>query len=138
MVRSIVTYLLLVGVPLAGLLWILDRGEQHVAPPAIKGAWSVDGQLTRCLGAQPTELVFEQSGRFVHVTLGAAKGDARLDDAHLRATLVEHGGACGTIEIVGDFDEVAEQFTGRASSTGCEACSEVSVVARRVAIAEEE
>jgi hypothetical protein len=133
MAKSIITYLLLVGVPFAGLMWILERGEGHVAPPAIKGGWSVEGPLASCLGEQPIEVVFEQSGRFVHVTLGAARGDARLDDTHLRATIVDHEGGCGTIEIEGDFDEATEQFRGRASSTGCEACSDVPVVARRAA-----
>lgn len=133
MVKTIVTYLLMVGIPLAGLLWILDEGEKYVAPPAIKGHWAIEDsgetQLTSCFGEQPSELVFEQSGRFIHITLGGAKGNGRFDDEHLSANL--GGGACGTIELEGSFDEATEQFTGRATASGCEACSEIGVVARR-------
>jgi hypothetical protein len=132
MIKSIVTYLLLIGIPLAGLLWILDYGAAIEAPPAIEGDWKVEGDLTGCLGEQPTTLSFHQSGRFVQVELGAASGEARLDDERLSAHVVEPSGACTGVELEGAFDEATEQFTGRVSGSGCRACRDVEIMAKRV------
>jgi hypothetical protein len=133
MVKSIITYLFLVGIPLAGLLWILDYGEQRTAPPAIAGSWQIDGALTGCLDVQPTELAFQQSGRFVQVTLGEAKGEARLDGEQLHASVVEPSGPCTSVELEGSFDEATQRFVGHATGTGCDACQGVELEARRSA-----
>jgi hypothetical protein len=132
MVKYVLTYLILVGIPLAGLLWILDHGGQRIAPPAITGAWQIEGSLTSCLAAQPAELAFQQSGRFVQVALGGASGEARLDGEALRASVVEPNGVCRSVELEGSFDATTERFTGRATGSGCDACREVDFVAQRV------
>lgn len=132
MLKSILIYLILVGIPLAGLLWILDHGGQRLAPPAITGAWQIEGSLTSCLGAQPAELAFQQSGRFVQVALGGASGEARLDGEQLRASIVEPNGVCSSVELEGSFDATTERFVGQATGSGCEACRGVDFVATRV------
>ena len=132
MIKSIVTYLLLIGIPLAGLLWILDYGAALEAPPAIEGDWQVEGPLTKCLGTQPTTLSFHQSGRFVQAKLGEASGEARLDDERLHARVVEPGGPCTGVDLEGSFDAATELFTGRVSGTGCDACRNIDIVAKRV------
>jgi hypothetical protein len=131
MVKSIITYLFLVGIPLAGLLWMLDYGEQKIAPPTIAGAWVIDGALTGCLAVEPKQLAFEQSGRFIQVALGEARGEARLDGDSLRASVVEPGGACTSIEIEGSFDAATERFVGQATGIGCDVCQAVALQARR-------
>jgi hypothetical protein len=139
MVKSILTYLFMVGIPLAGLLWILDYGGQRIAPPAIAGTWQIEGSLTSCLGAQPSELAFQQSGRFVRVTLGDASGEARLDDEQgeqLHASVVEANGPCSSVELEGSFETGApgsgiERFVGQATGSGCDACRGVEFVASR-------
>jgi hypothetical protein len=131
MVKSIFTYLCLVGIPLVGLLWILDYGGRRTAPPAITGAWQIEGSLTSCFGAQPPELAFQQSGRFVQVALGAASGDARLDGEDLHASIVEPNGPCSSVALDGSFDEATERFVGQLTGSGCDACRGVELVAKR-------
>jgi hypothetical protein len=136
MVKSILTYLFMVGVPLVGLLWILDYGGRQTAPPAIAGTWQIEGSLTSCLGAQPSELAFEQSGRFVRVALGAASGEARLKGDELHASVVEPNGPCSSVELDGSFETGAEgsgtkRFVGQATGSGCDACRGVEFVASR-------
>jgi hypothetical protein len=132
MVKSIISYLFMVGIPLAGLLWILDYGEQRIAPPAIAGAWQIEGSLTGCLDAPATELAFQQSGRFVQVSLGEASGDARLDGDELHASVAEQGGPCTSVELEGSFDAASERFIGQATGIGCEACDGVAIEAQRM------
>lgn len=132
MVKSIFTYLFLVGVPLAGLLWILDYGGRRTAPRAIGGAWQIEGSLTGCLDAQPSELAFQQSGRFVQVALGQASGEARLDGEQLHASVVEPNGPCSSVELEGSFDADTQRFVGRATGSGCEACRGVEFAANRL------
>lgn len=137
MVKSILTYLFLVGTPLVGLLWILDYGSQRIAPPAITGAWQIEGSLTSCLEGQPSELAFQQSGRFVQVSIGSANGEARLDGEELHASVVEPNGPCSSVELEGSFEtgaegSVTERFTGRATGRGCDACRGVEFVAERI------
>jgi hypothetical protein len=133
MVKSIITYLFLVGIPLAGLLWILDYGEQRIAPPAIAGHWQIESSLTGCLDAPPTELAFQQSGRFVQISIGQASGDARLDGEQLHASVVEPNGPCTSVELEGSFDAASERFIGQATGTGCDACQGVAIEAQRIA-----
>lgn len=131
MIKSILTYLFMVGIPLVGLLWILDFGGQRIAPPAIAGAWQIEGSLTSCLGAQPSELAFQQSGRFVQVVLGGASGEARLDGDELHASVVEPNGPCSSVELAGSFDATTERFVGQLTGSGCDACRGVELVAKR-------
>ncbi len=142
MVKSIITYLFLVGLPLAGLLWILDYGARLTAPPAIAGDWQIEGSLTSCLDEQPSTLAFQQSGRFIRVTLASASGrlasgDARLDGEQLRASVVEPDGPCTSVALEGSFDATGERFVGRATGTGCDVCRGVDFVAQRVPLVEE-
>jgi hypothetical protein len=131
MVKSVLTYLAMVGIPVAGLLGILDYGAELTAPPAITGGWQVEGSLTSCLLAQPSELAFQQSGRFLQVSLGAASGDARLDGDELRAHVVEPNGPCTSVELEGSFDATSERFVGQATGSGCDACRGIDFVALR-------
>jgi hypothetical protein len=131
MIKSIISYLFLVGIPLGGLLWILDYGDRRLAPPAIAGSWVIEGSLAGCLEAEASELALDQSGRFVQVELGEASGEARLDGDELRASIVEPDGPCTSIEIVGSFDATGERFVGQATGFGCDVCQAVAVQAKR-------
>jgi hypothetical protein len=130
--KSIISYLFLVGIPLAGLLWILDYGEQRIAPPAIAGQWQIEGALSGCLDAPPTELAFQQSGRFIQVALGEATGEARLDGEELHASVVEPSGPCTRVELEGSFDAASERFIGQATGIGCHTCEGVAIEAQRI------
>ena len=75
--RHVISYLLFVGVPLAGLLGVIRVGQGIEAPLAVHGAWAVqpmaapDRVCTRYLltGADST-LTISQSGRELTATLG--------------------------------------------------------------------
>lgn len=75
--RSFFSYLLFVGVPLAGLLGVLQVGQGLEAPLAVHGAWAVQPMpapvrvCTRYLltGAD-SSLTISQSGRELTATLG--------------------------------------------------------------------
>jgi hypothetical protein len=69
--KSLLLYLLLVGLPVAGVLGILHAGRGLQAPPAIGGAWRTDAS-----GQGPAaEIVLAQSGEHVEV---AVAGGPRL------------------------------------------------------------
>jgi hypothetical protein len=131
MIKSIITYLLMIGIPLLGLLWILDWGEGRLeAPPAIAGSWQIEGSLAECFAAPPSELAVQQSGRFLQVALGSASGDAKLDGHELRASVSDPEGPCGKVEVEGSFDLAAQRFAGRATGD-CDACRDVYFAAQR-------
>jgi hypothetical protein len=68
--KSLAAYVLLVGVPLAGLVAILRAGGRLHAPPPIAGEWRVQGGP---LGIDPTTRVVTivQSGEHVDVAFGS-------------------------------------------------------------------
>jgi hypothetical protein len=78
--RSLFSYLLFVGVPLAGLLGVLRLGQGLEAPLAVHGAWAVQpmpalGRVcTRYLLSQSdSSLTISQSGRELTAALGARR-----------------------------------------------------------------
>jgi hypothetical protein len=84
--RSVVAYILLVGLPAAGVLLVLGAGRQLAAPPNVAGEWRVENGATCGLG---TGDVFEvvQSGRFIQIEIaGRPPLEGRFDDLTLRAS----------------------------------------------------
>jgi hypothetical protein len=95
--RSLFSYLLFVGVPLAGLLGVLKVGQGLEAPLAVHGAWAVQPMpaptrvCTRYLlfGAD-SSLTISQSGRELTAVLGPAH-DVALRGALYRDELTLEG-----------------------------------------------
>ncbi|HEY7612621.1 MAG TPA: hypothetical protein VH764_06495 [Gemmatimonadales bacterium] len=86
--RHLVSYLLFVGVPLAGLLGVIRVGQGIEAPLAVHGAWAVQpmpapGRVcTRyLLSGADSSLTISQSGRELTAVLGPA------DEVALRGAL---------------------------------------------------
>jgi len=69
--KLVALYLMLVGVPLAGLAAILHAGRALRAPAAIGGAWRVES-LVLAAGDTLESIALTQSGEHVEVELGAA------------------------------------------------------------------
>ncbi len=69
--RTLLTYALMVGGPLAGLLLILHFGNSLDAPAAVGGRWQVveDG----------SEVVIEQSGRYLRGRVEAEPFEALIE-----------------------------------------------------------
>jgi hypothetical protein len=77
--RHVISYLLFVGVPLAGLLGVIRVGQGIEAPLAVHGAWAVQPMpapvrvCTRyLLSGADSSLTISQSGRALTATLGPA------------------------------------------------------------------
>ena len=81
--RSALLYLLLVGVPLAGLAAILHAGSTLQAPPALGGEWRVETREDSAL--IPRTFTIAQSGVHISVAFGAAALPGALSGDSLRA-----------------------------------------------------
>jgi hypothetical protein len=121
--RHLVSYLLFVGIPLAGLLGVLRLGQGLEAPRAVHGAWAVQPMASpgrachrHLLAGGDSTLTISQSGRQLSAKLGP--GDA----ATLRGRLI---GA----ELV---LEGAIQPGSALRHAGCAAGDSVRVAARLV------
>lgn len=133
--RSTLVYLLLVGAPLAGLLWILRLGQDLSPPPALGGPWQLqDAALVRCLGAANDQLTIEQSGQFLMLEVAETRIAARLADRGFQAHATARAGACeGTkLRIHGELDPGAETISGWVDGA-CPSCSSVPFSATRTA-----
>lgn len=77
--KSLLTYLLLVGGPLAGLFGILHAGSRLQAPPAVGGAWRMDAPPFAA-GPDDAYTVMEvsQSGEHVKVRIDGALFDGKV------------------------------------------------------------
>jgi hypothetical protein len=95
--RLFISYILLVGVPLLGLVGVLAAGRSLTAPLSVAGSWDlhIDRSVTDaqpCIAGlgftRPTVLEISQSGRYLSLTLGTQpklKLQATLDGKALVA-----------------------------------------------------
>jgi hypothetical protein len=97
--RQVFSYLLFVGVPLAGLLGVLRLGQGLEAPLAVHGAWAVQPMpaisrvCTRyLLSDADSTLAISQSGSELTATLGpggevALRGELSRDEVALEGVI---------------------------------------------------
>lgn len=92
--RSVILYLILVGLPLAGLLAILSTGSHLVPPVTINGKWAINkagrGDGSYCnnlvIAANEPKLSITQSGRWMDIQFNDDQTLAfrsLLQDSHL-------------------------------------------------------
>ena len=151
--RSILTYLFLVGIPLAGLIGILRLGEQLEAPRAVAGTWmavergSLEAWDAGCRRAAetddgdlgPSEVRIEQSGARIEISWSAVR--AREFHATLRGDSIEgelalqggHGCPGGELTLSGDVRQVNERdhIVGKLRQKDCASCRPIPVDWRR-------
>lgn len=145
--KSVLLYVALVGIPLLGVLGILQAGRALVPPPAFAGTWRVTASPDSdaeggCV--PPTSFRVEQSGRRARVLTeqGAVTADIEGLRFRTRAPLAG-GGACagwrveaegrgrtGTAVVEGAV--VPAALAGRLVPAGC-ACAPVAFQATREA-----
>ena len=128
--RTIIAYLVLVGIPLVGLVAILDAGADLTAPRVVHGDWVLEGGAASCL-AQPGTFTISQSGRFLAVQAGGPSGRGRLegDDVHLAFS--PGAGPCAGVELTIDGVLEADVIRGIAKAPGCAPCDVPTLTARR-------
>jgi hypothetical protein len=132
--QSIITYVFLVGIPLAGLVGILKLGEQLDAPRPIAGNWVAveaesraawdegcrTGEHLDATTQGPSQIRIEQSGGRVDVTWSGVRAkDFRLSlrgDSLNGKLVLESGGDCKGGELM--MSGVVSQAESRARITG--------------------
>ena len=89
-----VAYVAFVGIPLLGLIGILDAGRDLRAPFAIGGAWNVQGDwkplLSNLCGvwtesSQDRTLEISQSGKYLSVTFDSLQGSGFIEASRVTA-----------------------------------------------------
>lgn len=112
--KSILTYVLLVGVPGAGVLGILHQGQRLHAPHQVEGEWRVE------LAGQPAAAVMtiQQSGPYVSITLPGANDalDGTIDGVAVQA---EPGAGCPKPRMRARLDRAARTLAGEIVGNDC-------------------
>jgi hypothetical protein len=142
MLRPLVLYPLLVGVPALGVAGVLRAGARLQAPPAIGGAWSVEAAArpadTACASRYaPAELRVSQSGVHLTLTWGKATLRGRIADGALTAVEARDGGGCADgplrIDVPLSRERRPGTLRGTVSVEGCADCPRVPFDATRKA-----
>jgi hypothetical protein len=135
MLKSIALYVVLVGVPLAGLFALLDWGNRLVPPPAVHGQWTlVEPTAAACPGLPAGSVIaIEQSGRFLQVRVNdMPAADGRLDDGTITASVPAVLVGCGeALALEATLDD-SGRLVGELGQAGCNACPPTPLVAERL------
>ena len=148
--RHLISYLLFVGIPLAGLLGVLRVGQGLQAPAAVHGAWAVQPMAASgracaryLLSGGDSTLALTQSGRQLSGGLGPAR-DVALRGALSGTELALQGvvppgdalrlAGCtpgDTLRLTGQLIRDGRVRTLEASlwSSGCAECGSVAFTA---------
>ena len=130
MLKTAAVYLVLVGAPLLGMFAVLHWGASLQPPAHIGGAWSVEQACSAV--PTPTELVVDQSGKFLRAKLSAGVvGRGRLEGDRITATVVSNVGACSGEELAVDARVEGERLVGTIRGATCSACPASTFVAGR-------
>jgi hypothetical protein len=151
--RLVVTYVLLVGLPLVLLLAILRAGNHLRAPLSVGGDWIVTADLTPIAGTRCKELLDNIKQPFINVSQSGSKLIFNLNDKAgttilgalqgATLTMAQDGalsstGGCADPEAIYLKAKVENQgperiMTGVLGFRGCDACAPVSFRAVRKA-----
>lgn len=139
----VIAYILLVGLPLAGLIGILKTGRSLRAPISIDGTWKVEADMSRA-GASPcaqaisslanSPLVISQSGKSLILTFNngpRTTGSGFLEGKSLTAPLAlepANGSGCiatQALTLVATVDPHSEprSVTGSLTVNDCPSCT---------------
>jgi hypothetical protein len=135
--RAIVAYLLLVGIPLAGVIVLVTSGGQLSAPPDISGAWLVEEGATCGLHTGDVFRV-AQSGRFVQVEIsGRPVLGGSFDGSLLRAAggvreASSPGCNEGRLNVRLRVADDGARFEGTGGIEDCSACPPRPISASRM------
>lgn len=129
--KYLAVYLLLVGVPVAGIAAILHGGSRLHAPPHLSGEWRVEGMpLALDRGDTVAALSISQSGEHVEVTVGPRTLRGRFAGDSVAASrpamTMDESGPCvsGNVRLDVRVDTAARPVrlwgTWLADEAGCE------------------
>lgn len=130
--KALTHYLLLVGIPVLGVLGVLQLGQGLTAPKAVAGTWTLEavsppsGNATCAVlkeAAQAQTLAIEQSGPELMLELGEMRVDGRIDGNVVRA-------ASAPVSIDASL-EPSGAMRGALSFPSCPASSRLTFTAAR-------
>ena len=147
--KSIIAYLLFVGVPLIGLFYVFQAGGRLTAPRAVHGSYAATvaasgGCAASALRSGDSSLAVIQSGRRVTITLGAVRElslDGLSSDSSIAAEGIVREGVTpaewrcqpgDTLRLVAAVDRGAQLLTLHGTlGGGCDSCPAVAFTASR-------
>lgn len=134
--RTLLLYVVLVALPVAGVLAVLHVGEGLSAPRAVSGLWEVHSDVPAgCPWAEGLgpRLRVEQSGERLTVFGRRGQLRGRLLGDSLRVER-DGDGSCQTLVMTAALEggAVAEALAGRIEAPGCAACPDVPFRAQRI------
>jgi len=139
--KLFVSYALLVGIPLLGVVGVLGAGRSLTAPLSVAGSWDlqIDLNVTQPLSCiaglgfhNPTVLDVSQSGRYLTMTLNSQPKVAlqgTLQGKTVAANLIStHEASCGGasgLSLTAEIDPKAAPRTmsGILKFDGCPSCA---------------
>ncbi|HEU4452571.1 MAG TPA: hypothetical protein VFR81_05895 [Longimicrobium sp.] len=121
--KSLLLYLAMVGLPLAGLFGILHAGSRIDAPPSVGGSWRIDAPAS----ASTRTIDVSQSGEHVVVEVDGARlrGEVRGDSLFAAAP-----GRCG-LRVRIDRAAEPDRLVGTMGGSG-RGCGSTAISAARL------
>jgi hypothetical protein len=125
--RAVAAYILLVGLPAAGVFAVLGAGRQLEAPPDLAGLWRVDSGATCGMGTGDVFRIV-QSGRFVQIEIPERPPlEGRLDESTLRAAgrvreTSAPGCRNGRLNVRFRLSDNGDRLEGTGGVENCTAC----------------
>ena len=100
-------YVIMVAVLVGGLWFILSLGSTLLPPTDLAGKWELSGP------AGSADLLVEQSGKFVNLTMADWKADLKItEDANQAPTAGQNLAGKGQIMLRGDGQKVSFENLG--------------------------
>ncbi len=134
LLRSAALYVVLVGLPFAGLLIILHQGKALVPPPTIGGEWTLPSGVEQlsCLGLDTANAMrIEQSGRYLRVHVGGAVTEGRIHEDLISAQFQSPSGHCAGLGATLEASKVEDRLVITLRAPDCNACADVTFDAQR-------
>lgn len=149
LVRSVLEYIFMVGIPIVGIVLILHAGGSHKAPPPVGNTWQLHvpdsperpqeqqtalDNIARCYGLKvPLILHIQQSGRHLHTYIGKEAVQGKITDNTWHFAFKPHSGACTDADthLHGDLLEKNPTWPAILDSQSCKKCTPIHVVIHR-------
>lgn len=134
-------YICLVGIPMLGLIGVLDSGHDLRAPLAVRGAWDMQADFhslaprscgALALSSRQRVLEISQSGKQLALALDRMQGLGTIENTTVTAIELRLPGvSCGTGELSVHFQASIESSAGQdvmngvLDINGCSSCAPV-------------
>ncbi|MGH9496536.1 MAG: hypothetical protein ACRD3B_16155 [Candidatus Sulfotelmatobacter sp.] len=134
--KFVIAYIVLVGIPLAGLAFVLKAGNHLAAPYAVDGSWKFEvpdaplaSACSSFLSISGAAVSVSQSGKLLVISLNGKTATGTLDGKSLRAQFVGTDDAPGcsdhalTLAATLETGTEPRSMAGSLSFSNCASCS---------------